>query len=56
MKTYLGDAVYLEWDGYLLTLTTSDGSRDTNTIHMEPDVQVNLVKFIESIVAGKVKP
>ena len=56
MKTYLGDAVYLEWDGYLLTLTTSNGAEDTNTIHMEPDVQVNLVQFFESVAAGKVKP
>ena len=38
MRTYLGDAVYATFDGYMLTLTTENGIDITNTIHLEPGV------------------
>jgi hypothetical protein len=37
-KEYLGDAVYVEWVGSMLKLTTSNGLFDTNTIYLEPEV------------------
>jgi hypothetical protein len=37
-KTYLGDAVYAEYDGYYLVLTTEDGESITNRIYLEPEV------------------
>ena len=35
-KQYLGDAVYANFDGYYIILTTEDGIRTTNTIYLEP--------------------
>ena len=49
-KVYLGDSVYAEFDGCDIKLTTTNGLEDTNTIYLDPDVQVNLVKFVERIV------
>jgi hypothetical protein len=53
MKEYLGDAVYASFDGWHITLTTENGIRATNTIYLEPAVQVALVQFIERIVAAR---
>lgn len=39
LKSYLGDAVYVEFDGYSVVLTTSNGLANTNTIFMEPVVR-----------------
>ena len=49
-KVYLGDYVYAEWDGYSIKITLNKGYGDEHTIYLDPDVQVNLVKFIERIV------
>jgi|WetSurSiteA1Bulk_404760.scaffolds.fasta_scaffold755353_2 hypothetical protein len=49
-KVYLGDSVYALFDGYHIVLTTNNGLEDTNTIYLDPSVQVDLVKFIEWIV------
>ena len=38
MKTYLGDAVYVDIGAYGITLTTEDGISATNTIYLEPEV------------------
>lgn len=45
MKEYLGDAVYAEWDGYYIKLTTEDGIQATNTIYLEPEVVDAFEKF-----------
>lgn len=37
-KDYLGDGVYVEYDGYQIKLTTFDGISTTNTIYLEPSV------------------
>lgn len=49
-KTYLGDAIYAEYDGHFVTLTTSDGMFDTNTIHLDPEVQTALAQFFLRLV------
>ncbi len=50
-KVYLGDSVYAEWDGYNIKLMLNNGMGDISPwIYLEPEVQVNLVKFIERIV------
>lgn len=43
-KTYIGDGVCVEFDGYAFVLTTEDGSV-TNTIVLEPDVYQSLVDY-----------
>lgn len=46
-KVYLGDGVYLDrWhDG--IVLTTENGIEVGNTIYLEPEVVLALVKFIK---------
>jgi len=46
-KTYLGDGAYAEFEGYWVTLTTSDGLRDTNTIVLEPLHVQELIRFLK---------
>jgi len=46
-KTYLGDSVYAEFDGYHIVLTTDNGLGPSNTIALEDMVFVALAKFVE---------
>lgn len=48
-KAYLGDAVYANWDGYHVVLTTEDGISTTNTIHLEPAVCEALAGYIRNL-------
>ena len=49
-EVYLGDAVYAEFDGYAIKLTTGNGRGGiTNTIYLEPEVLDTLNKFVESL-------
>ena len=48
-KVYLGDAVYAEFDGHGIKLTTEDGYRATNTIVLEPEVYDALVKYVDDL-------
>ena len=45
-KAYLGDAVYVSYDGYALVLTTENGIRETNRIVLEPAVYTALREFV----------
>lgn len=49
MKAYLGDGVYLDYDGYALVLTTEDGIRATNTIVLEPAVYHAFTKYVTAL-------
>lgn len=44
---YLGDAVYADWDGCELCLTTRNGTRITNNIFLSDDLITRLIEFIE---------
>jgi len=49
-KTYLGDAVYAEFNNRIpgdLILTTEDGIRATNTIYFEPSVLTALLYYVQ---------
>lgn len=48
-KTYLGDGVYANFDGYQIVLTTEDGYSVTNTIYLEPAVYTQLLRYAESL-------
>lgn len=50
MKKYLGDGVYVSFDGYQLWLTTEDGISVTNTIALEPSVYEALVQYVSKLV------
>lgn len=47
-KAYLGDGVHVVLDRFgTVTLTTSDGTRDTNTIVLEDDTLTSLLEWLE---------
>ena len=46
-KTYLGDGVYLDHDGYQIILTSEDGEKVLDKIYLEREVALALVKKIE---------
>ena len=48
-KRYLGDAVYVEHDGYHVVLTTSDGIRDTNRICLDPYVLLSFYNWLAEL-------
>ncbi len=53
MKEYLGDAVYADFDGYHVVLTTEDGISVTNRICLEPAVIVALNRYVANLTARK---
>ena len=51
-REYIGDAVYVDYDGYYLTLTTEDGIvNPTNIIHLAPPVLEGLLHYVERLKA-----
>jgi hypothetical protein len=48
-KRYLGDGVYVDFDGYAFVLTTEDGVSDTNRIVLEPEVFLGFIAYAETI-------
>jgi len=53
VKTYLGDSVYADSDGHMITLTTENGGPPSNTIYLEPEVYESLVKFVTFVMELK---
>jgi hypothetical protein len=52
-KTYLGDAVYADFDGWYIVLTTEDGGPvPTNTVYLEPDVLDALIEYRKALTEG----
>lgn len=56
MKAYLGDAVYADFDGFAVVLTTEDGIRATNRIVLEPEVVQALEAYVARLRAPKSDP
>jgi hypothetical protein len=50
-KSYLGDGVYAEYDGYGIVLTVEDGVSVQHRIVLEPDVYTALVLWATSLKA-----
>ena len=50
-KEYLGDAVYVQWDGYYLGLSTEEEGpmHPTNLIWLEPEVWERLVDYVKRL-------
>jgi hypothetical protein len=51
LKTYLGDGVYADYDGYYIILTTEDGYHSTNKIYLDDEVVDELRSFIKKVRA-----
>lgn len=47
-KEYIGDGVYVDFDGYQLELST-ERENGTNRIYLEPQLWVNLTKYVERL-------
>jgi hypothetical protein len=52
-KVYLGDAVYIDHDGYNVILTTENGYEATNTIVLEPAVLESLLSYVKQLVTNE---
>ncbi len=53
MKQYIGDAVYVDWDGFMLVLTTENGIEVTNMIYLEPSVWAQLLAYVQRLEAAR---
>jgi hypothetical protein len=53
VKTYLGDGVYADFDGWHVILTTENGIETTNRIYLEPEVRDEVLKFFERVAAAR---
>ena len=48
-KQYLGDSVYVDYDGYYLILTTENGIKESNRILLEPKVFEALKNYVDRL-------
>lgn len=48
-RQYLGDGVYVEYDGYHIVLKTGQPTLPTNTIYLDSQVINALVSYIERL-------
>lgn len=48
-KQYIGDGVYVNYDGHGISLTTEQGLQPDNIIYLEPEVISALEKYTEKI-------
>jgi hypothetical protein len=55
-KSYIGDGVYIDFDGYSLILTTEDGISVQNTVVLEPSVYSALVEYVAALREGAKTP
>lgn len=55
-KQYLGDSVYVDFDGFGLVLTTENGYGPSNRIVLEPEVFEALAKYVERLKASQPQP
>ena len=46
-KDYIGDGVYVEFDGFGIQATTENGIETTNTIYFEPQVLAALDRYLK---------
>jgi hypothetical protein len=48
-KRYIGDGVYVDFDGYGIVLTTENGISETNRIVLEPEVYGLLLEYVKAL-------
>lgn len=46
---YLGDGLYVEYDGWQVRLFASTGARTTNEVFLEPDVLRAFMRYVQTI-------
>lgn len=55
-KDYLGDSVYVDFDGFAFVLTTENGMGASNTIVLEPEVLNALFHYAKRIQDAAATP
>lgn len=48
-KSYLGEGVYVRYDGYHVVLTAEDGDRVSNRIFLDSDVLYSLECYLSAL-------
>lgn len=51
-EQYLGDAVFVSFDGHMLKLRTSDGHQQV--IYMEPSVYFSLINYVDRLAKANI--
>lgn len=51
-KSYIGDSVYAEIEDGVLKLTTDNGTGPTNTIYLDQDVYLSLLRHVAEMAFG----
>ena len=54
-KSYLGDGLYVEFDGYQFRLFTERGLGNVHEVFLEPEVMQAFLKFVEKNTPSKEK-
>jgi hypothetical protein len=49
LKTYLGDGIYAEFDGYQICIFTSNGIRQENKIYFEGENIESFLEFVKQV-------
>ncbi len=49
-KEYIGDGVYVDFDGFGVVMTTENGIEVQNTVYLEPNVMKNLIAYYSRMV------
>jgi hypothetical protein len=49
VKTYLGDGLYAEFDGFQIKVYASDGIRVTNEVFFEGETITAFLEFLEQV-------
>lgn len=52
-KSYLGDGIYADFDGYQIVLTTENGLCTTNIVYLEPSVYQALLRYVDNLKKGE---
>lgn len=55
-KQYLGDGVYVDFDGDSLVLTTENGIETTNRIVLDGNVYTALQEYVDRLHASSLPP
>lgn len=51
-KRYIGDGVYVEFDGFSIVVTTENGIKVTNRIVLELEVYTSLVDYVNELITA----
>lgn len=54
-KEYIGDSVYVDYNGWAYVLTTENGHYASNTIVLEPEILTALIRYKDRLTEALVE-